>query len=85
MKLCMQLRLKLKKVHRALEIDWALWLHQYIEFITAARKTATESSEKKFFKLLNNNIYVKTIENLKKRRSIKLQQRAMRGKINQFP
>ena len=48
------------------------WLKEYIEFNTDKRKNAVSSFEKKFFKLMVNSIYGKTMENLRKRTSVKL-------------
>jgi hypothetical protein len=62
----------LKKVHRAIEYDQSEWLSQFINFNTDMRKKATNDFEKDLFKLINNAIYGKTLENLRRRQSIKL-------------
>ena len=72
LKLYLNLGLKLIHVHRALKFRQSPWLAEYINFNTEKRKAATSSFEKDFFKLLNNSIYGKTIENLRKRRNIEL-------------
>lgn len=63
---------ELTKVHRAVEYDQSPWLAQFIEFNTKMRAAATNEFEKDLFKLMNNAIYGKFLENLRKRQSIKL-------------
>ena len=72
LQLYLSLGLRLKKVHRVLEFDQSPWLRQYIDFNTQKHAGAKNVFEKDFFKLMNNSIYGKTCENLRKRVDVRL-------------
>ena len=75
LQLYLRLGLKLKKIHRVLEFNQSKWLKPYIEFNGQKRIEAEKNKDidgKAFFKLLNNAICRKLMENLSNRIDVKL-------------
>ena len=64
--------LRLDGIHQAIEFDQSPWLKTYIDFNMQLRTAATNDFEKDFFKLTNNSVFGKTIENISKHRNIRL-------------
>ena len=63
--------LLLRKVYRIPEFKQSDWMKPYIDFNTERRKEATNETDKNLFKLLNNAVNGKTMENRRKRIKLK--------------
>ena len=69
---CLELGMRITSVHRGISFYQSPWMEPYIRKNTELRMCAANSFEKDFFKLMNNSVFGKTIENIRKRQNIKL-------------
>ena len=65
--------MKITKVHRALRFNQSPWMREYISMNTELRKQAESDFEKDLYKLMNNSVFGKTMENLRKRCNVRLE------------
>ena len=65
-------KLILKKIRKVIQFNQEAWLKPYIDMNNKLRIEAKNNFEKDFFKLMNNGVFRKTMESVRKHRYIKL-------------
>ena len=66
---------QLKKLYRIIEFDQKAWLKPHIDMNTKLRPEAKNDFKKDFFKIMNNSVFRKTMENIRKYRDIRFVKR----------
>ena len=72
LQLYLDLGMEVTKVHRILQFEQQPWLKSYIDLNTRLRAATTSDFLKDFFKLMNNAVFGKTMENIRNRVNIEL-------------
>ena len=73
LQLYLSLKMKLSKIHEVLKYKQSDWMKKYINFNTEKKNNAANDFEEDFFKLMIDSVHGKTMENLRKRINLRLE------------
>ncbi len=72
LKMYLRMGLELTKIHRGITFEESRFMKSYIDLNTNMRSKGTTDFEKEFYKLMNNAVFGKTMENVRNRVNVKL-------------
>ena len=72
LKMYLRMGLELTKIHRGITFEESCFMKSYIDLNTNMRTKGTTDFEKDFYKLMNNSVFGKTMENVRNRVNVKL-------------
>ena len=72
LKQCIRHGICVSRIHRVLVFKQSPWLREYINLNTELRTRATSDFQKTLYKLMNNAVYGKTMENVRNRVDVRL-------------